>query len=103
MFQLRFNCVLFSFYFQYLFVDKHSKIIYRSTDDCLSFAYVYVTFIPDEISFHPSNSEVVLAYDETTEKVKFISSASLSELSKFQPNSCHIGLRPCNIQNSYFL
>jgi len=58
---------------KYLFVDKHSKIIYRSTDDCLSFAYVYVTFIPDEISFHPSNSEVVLAYDETTEKLYYSS------------------------------
>ena len=56
-------------FFQYLFVDKRHKIVFSTGDDCSTIVQRSVLFSPDEIVFHPSDSEVVLAYDETTTKV----------------------------------
>lgn len=47
-------------------MDRLHKYIFTSTDDCKTFKKAAVSFTPDEITFHPSNGTVVLAYDKTS-------------------------------------
>ena len=56
-------------FFQYLFVDKRNNMIYSTRDDCLTFENSTVSFMADELSFHSTSSDVVVAYDETAKKV----------------------------------
>ena len=67
-------CTIIKFFsfFQYLFVDTRHKLIFNTRDDCSTFIMVAVPFTPDEIIFHPTSSDVVLAHDHTTSKVIII-------------------------------
>ncbi|XP_078381129.1 uncharacterized protein LOC144663915 isoform X2 [Oculina patagonica] len=63
---------------KYLFVDTSNKIIFSTRDDCLSFLKSYVSFTPDELSFHSTSSDVVLSYDESAKKLYYSSDFGFS-------------------------
>ena len=45
-------------------------MIFSTSDDCSTFVRSSpLSFSPDEISFHPSSTDVVLSYDEKASKV----------------------------------
>ncbi|EDO45218.1 predicted protein [Nematostella vectensis] len=54
---------------RYLFVDKVRKLMFATLDDCNTFTKTELSFTADKILFHPTNADVVLAYD-TTASVK---------------------------------
>ena len=57
-------------------MDRRHKYVFTTTDDCRTFKKKAVTFTPDDITFHDTNADVVLAYDKTSyiKRVKVIQS-----------------------------
>ena len=55
---------------QYLLVDTLHNLMFSTIDDFATVISVSLSFSPDEILYHPSSSNVVLAYDESASKVR---------------------------------
>ena len=62
----------FLFSFQYLFVDRQHGMIYSTLDDCQTVINSSVRFVADEITFHSTIKDVVVAYDASAKKVCFL-------------------------------
>ena len=55
---------------QYIFVDTKHKVLFVTVNDFNTITRVSVSFSADEIKYHASNADVVLAYDRTASPKK---------------------------------
>lgn len=56
---------------RYLLVDTLHNLMFSTIDDFATVITVSLSFSPDEILYHPSSSNVVLAYDESASKLYY--------------------------------
>ncbi|XP_029186888.2 sortilin-related receptor-like [Acropora millepora] len=56
---------------RYLLVDTLHNLMFSTIDDFATVITVSLSFSPDQIRYHPSSSNVVLAYDESASKLYY--------------------------------
>ncbi|XP_068685724.1 uncharacterized protein [Montipora foliosa] len=90
---------------RYLLVDTLHKAMYSTIDDFNSIVIgKNVSFSPDEICFHPSNSDVVLGYDESSSKLYYSTDfGSTWQLKDENVRSYFWGIPPWDSANTLYI
>ena len=58
------SCKALASVFQYIFADVQHKVIFTTTNMGQTFYKATVSFVPKQISFHPTERNHLLAHDE---------------------------------------
>ncbi|KAJ7384238.1 Sortilin- receptor [Desmophyllum pertusum] len=89
---------------KYLFVDVRNRLIFSTIDDCSTFVKSSPPFKPDELSFHSTSSDVVLAYDESASKLYYSSDFGyLWNLKDENVRSYYWGTPPLDNANTLYI